>query len=191
MQSHNHCEVNKTLIRHWWSHYILSTDIKDKYTCKVREIGQRKFAERSLILMALSRLFNWKTVWCNERSIVAIIIVHQQWCRLYNSDFLQELIKTHKAMMFSWSIQCKCLYSMTVDDGYKRDLKKEKKINVWISDSVIWLFINFILMLIYLFGGGVGYDMWVTVELLTNITFPSFQPLKRCTRVIWWKYIKI
>lgn len=45
---------------------------------------------------------------------------------------------------------------MTVDDGYKRDLKKEKKINVWISDSVIWLFINFILMLIYLFGGGGG-----------------------------------
>lgn len=129
--------------------------------------------------MALSRLFNWKTVWCDERSIVVFIIVHQQWCRLYNSDFLQELIKTHKAMMFSWSIQCKCLYSMTVDDGYKRDLKKEKKINVWISDSVIWLFINFILMLIYLFGGGgVRYvsNSWTPYKYHISL-FPAFKTL--------------
>lgn len=152
MQSHNHCEVNKTLIRHWWSHYILSTDIKDKYTCKVREIGQRKFAERSLILMALSRLFNWKTVWCNERSIVAINIVHQQWCRLYNSDFLQELrlikqwcfLEVYNVNVYiQWQ-------SMTDING----IWKKKKHYVWISDFDIWLFINFILMLIYLFGGG-------------------------------------
>lgn len=68
---------------------------------------------------------------------------------------------------------------MTVDDGYKRDLKKEKKINVWISDSVIWLFINFILMLIYLFGGGgVRYvsNSWTPYKYHISL-FPAFKTL--------------
>lgn len=82
-------------------------------------------------------------------------------------------------MMFSWSIQCKFLYSTTVDDGYKRDLKKEKKDYVWISDSVIWLFINFILMLIYLFGGGgVRYvsNSWTPYRYHISL-FPAFKTL--------------